>query len=139
AAQRAVAIAEAGDTHTPIAKILDIPAFVNGMVGLLATGGSTNHTMHLVAMARAAGIILTWDDFSTLSEVVPLLVRAYPNGPADINHFHAAGGMGFLIRTLRDAGLLHDDVTTILGHGLADYTREPYLEDGKLHWRDAAT
>jgi phosphogluconate dehydratase len=139
AAQRAVAIADAGDTHTPIAKILDVPAFVNGMVGLLATGGSTNHTMHLVAMARAAGIILTWDDFSTLSEVVPLLVRAYPNGPADINHFHAAGGMGFLIRTLRDGGLLHDDVTTILGHGLADYTQEPYLEDGQLNWRDAAT
>jgi len=139
AAQRAVAIAETGDTHTPIANILDVPAFVNGMVGLLATGGSTNHTMHLVAMARAAGIILTWDDFSTLSEVVPLLVRAYPNGPADINHFHAAGGMGFLIRTLLDAGLLHEDVTTNLGHGLADYTREPYLEDGKLNWRDAAT
>ncbi len=139
AARRAVALAEPGAGHTPIARILDIPAFVNGIVGLLATGGSTNHTMHLIAMARAAGIILTWDDFSDLSDIVPLLVRAYPNGSADINHFHAAGGMGFLMRTLRDAGLLHDDVTTILGKGLAAYTQEPFLDDGELVWRDAAS
>lgn len=139
AATRAVELAKPGPDHAPIARILDVPAFVNGIIGLLATGGSTNHTMHLIAMARAAGIILTWDDFSDLSEIIPLLVRAYPNGAADINHFHAAGGMGFLIRTLRDSGLLHDDVTTMLGQGLSAYTREPFLDGGELVWRDAGT
>ena len=95
--------------------MLDERSFVNAIAGLLATGGSTNHTMHLVAMARAAGIQLTWDDFADLSAVVPLLARIYPNGSADVNHFHAAGGLGFIIRELLDAGLLHEDVGTIMG------------------------
>jgi phosphogluconate dehydratase len=114
--------------------------FVNGLVGLLATGGSTNHTMHMVAMAAAAGIQLTWDDFAELAEVVPTLVRVYPNGKADVNHFHAAGGMGFVMRELLNAGLLHGDVKTVLGTGLEDYTKEPVLqEDGEIAWREGAT
>src|SRR5690606_16064526 len=96
------------------------------------TGGSTNHTMHLVAIANAAGLAITWDDMSALSEVVPLLARVYPNGLADVNHFHAAGGMGFLIRELRDAGYLHDDVTTVWGKGLDAYTKEPRYIDEEL-------
>ena len=102
---------------------------VNGVVGLHATGGSTNHTLHLVAMAAAAGIALNWDDFSDLSEVVPLLTRIYPSGLADVNHFHAAGGMGFLIRELCDGGFLHRDVTTVWGCGLDGYAREPRLDE----------
>lgn len=98
---------------------------VNGIVALLATGGSTNHTMHLVAMARAAGILINWDDFSDLSEVVPLMARLYPNGPADINHFRAAGGVPVLMRELLNAGLLHEDVNTVAGFGLKRYTLEP--------------
>src|SRR5439155_3036760 len=111
-------------------------AIVNGIVGLLATGGSTNHTIHLVAIAHAAGIRVTWDDFSDLSADVPLLAKIYPNGRADVNHFHAAGGMGILIGELLDAGLLHDDVLTVSGQGLAGYREEPYLDDnGTLGWR----
>ncbi len=117
--------------------MLDARAFVNGVVGLLATGGSTNHTLHLPAMARAAGIILTWEDMDDLSRIVPLLARVYPNGAADVNHFHAAGGMGFVIRELLSAGLLHGDVQTIWGQGLHAYAKEPILEDGVLIWRDA--
>ena len=109
--------------------MIDEKAIVNGIVGLHATGGSTNHTLHLVAIARAAGIVIDWDDFSDLSEVVPLLARIYPNGDADVNHFHAAGGMGFLIRELLDAGLLHEDVSTVWGTGLAGYRVEPQLDD----------
>jgi phosphogluconate dehydratase len=116
--------------------MLDERSFVNGIVGLLATGGSTNHTMHLVAIARAAGIRLSWDDFSDLSAVVPLLARVYPNGSADVNHCHAAGGLGFIIRELLDAGLLHEDVGTIMGSGLRAYTREPWLDNGVLAWRE---
>jgi phosphogluconate dehydratase len=112
--------------------------FVNGLVGLLATGGSTNHTLHLVAMARAAGWVMTWDDFADLSACVPLLARIYPNGSADVNHFHAAGGMGFLIRQLLAGGLLHDDVQTIWGPGLSRYTQEPWLDGSVLRWRPAA-
>jgi phosphogluconate dehydratase len=112
--------------------------FVNGLVGLLATGGSTNHTLHLVAMARAAGWVMTWDDFADLSACVPLLARIYPNGSADVNHFHAAGGMGFLIRQLLAGGLLHDDVQTIWGPGLSRYTQEPWLDGAVLRWRPAA-
>jgi phosphogluconate dehydratase len=122
----------------PLARVIDERAIVNAIVGLLATGGSTNHTIHLVAMAKAAGIQITWDDFSDLSEVVPLLARVYPNGSADINYFQAAGGMGFLIRELLSAGLLHGDTQTVVGTGLADYTREPWLDAGKLAWRPAA-
>ncbi len=110
---------------------------VNGIAGLLATGGSTNHSLHLVAMARAAGILINWDDFSELSAVVPLLARVYPNGSADVNQFHAAGGMGFVIRQLLQAGLLHEEVNTVAGHGLHGYTREPWLNAGQLQWREA--
>ena len=115
--------------------LVSVNTIVNGMVGLLATGGSTNHTIHLVAMAKAAGWLIDWDDFSELSECVPLLARVYPNGEADVNHFHAAGGMGFLIGQLLKAGLLHDDVQTICGAGLSRYQFEPWLNQGQLDWR----
>jgi phosphogluconate dehydratase len=121
-----------------IGNILDEKAIVNGIIGLLATGGSTNHTIHLIAIARAAGIIINWDDMSDLSEVVPLLTRMYPNGAADVNHFHASGGMGFVIHTLLENNLLHDDVMTIVGKGLILYTKEPFLQNGELVWRDGA-
>jgi phosphogluconate dehydratase len=137
ATQRAARITALGAEHLPLGRIVDERAIVNGIVGLLATGGSTNHTLHLVAMARAAGIVIDWDDFNDLSDVVPLLARIYPNGSADVNHFHAAGGMGFLIRELIDAGLLHGDVLTIAGPGLAAYTREPWLSPEGLAWREA--
>jgi phosphogluconate dehydratase len=139
AARRALALTAAGNEYTPIGRVLDERAFVNGVVGLHATCGSTSHTLHLVAMARAAGIHLTWDDFADLAEVVPLLCRVYPNGTADVNHFHAAGGMAFLIRELLDAGLLHEDVATVWGEGLRAYTAEPGLSpEGGVAWRDAA-
>ena len=134
AVQRAVALSQ--DKETGMGYQINAKVVVNGIVGLLATGGSTNHTMHLIAMARAAGLIVNWDDFSDLSGVVPLLARVYPNGSADVNHFQAAGGMGYLISQLLSAGLLHDDVQTIMGHGLNRYTVEPWLNDGQLAWRD---
>ncbi|MDI6834166.1 MAG: phosphogluconate dehydratase [Rhizobiaceae bacterium] len=138
AAKRALAITALGNEFTPVGEMIDERSIVNGVVGLHATGGSTNHTMHLVAMARAAGIELTWQDISDLSDIVPLLARVYPNGLADVNHFHAAGGMGFLIKELLKGGLLHEDVRTVYGHGLAAYTVEPRLaEDGTVH-REAA-
>jgi phosphogluconate dehydratase len=138
ASRRAIAISALGDEYTPIGRIVDERAIVNGIVGLLATGGSTNHTIHLVAIARAAGIVINWDDFRDLSDVVPLVARVYPNGKADVNHFHAAGGMGYVIGELLDAKLLHGDVTTVAGDGgLHRYRQEPYLQDGKLAWRDA--
>jgi len=133
------AAARAVELETPVADIVDEKAVVNGVVALLATGGSTNHTMHLVAMARAAGIDLRWDDFADLSAVVPLLARIYPNGKADINHFHAAGGTAFLVRELVGAGLMHPDVQTVAGPGLGAYTTEPMLVDGRLTWRDGPT
>jgi phosphogluconate dehydratase len=120
-----------------MAQGADERAIVNGIVGLLATGGSTNHTIHLVAMAHAIGVQVNWDDFSELSAVVPLLARIYPNGKADVNHFHAAGGMGFLVRELLAAGLLHEAIATVAGSGLAAYAREPWLTDQGLAWRDA--
>ena len=138
AARHAVSLWHGGGRYTPLCEVLDEKAFVNGIVGLMATGGSTNHTLHLVAMARAAGIELNWDDFHALSEVVPLLARVYPNGKADVNGFHDAGGLQFVIRQLRRGGLLHEDVTTIVGKGLEAYCREPYLQDGRLAWRDGA-
>lgn len=125
-----------GHAYTPMGRIVDERALVNAIVALLATGGSTNHTLHLVAMARAAGVIIDWDDFDRLSAVVPLMARIYPNGKADINHFHAAGGTPFLIGELLDAGLLHEDVATVAGPGLSRYRQEPYLRDGVLAWRD---
>ncbi|MCX5579166.1 phosphogluconate dehydratase [Kaistia terrae] len=139
AAKRALAITALGNEFTPIGEIIDEKAVVNGVVGLNATGGSTNHTMHLVAMAKAAGIQLTWDDFSDLSDVVPLLTRVYPNGLADVNHFHAAGGMSFLIRELLQAGLVHEDVKTVWGPGLSSYTVEPKVnEAGVIEWQEGA-
>jgi phosphogluconate dehydratase len=135
AVQRAVALSQSKDTQTGIGYQIDAKVVVNGIVGLLATGGSTNHTMHLIAMARAAGLIVNWDDFSELSACVPLLARVYPNGSADVNHFQAAGGMGFLMQQLLGAGLLHEDVQTVMGHGLSRYTVEPWLNDGQLDWR----
>jgi phosphogluconate dehydratase len=139
AARRALAITALGNTYTPVGRVLDERAFVNGIVGLHATGGSTNLTIHLIAMAAAGGIRLNWDDFSDLAEITPLLTRVYPNGKADVNHFHAAGGMPFLIRELLDAGLLHEDVRTVWGEGLRGYCAEPGLaEDGELVWRAPA-
>ena len=138
AAHRIVSLTHLTDNYTPLSVIIDEPAFVNAMVGLLASGGSTNHTIHLVAMADAAGIKINWDDFSELSAVVPLLARIYPNGSADVNQFHAAGGCAFLIKELLDAGLLHEDVSTVAGKGLSGYTRGPILEGGLVTWREAA-
>lgn len=134
ATARAVALAKSGITTS---QILDERAFVNGVVGLLATGGSTNHTLHLVAMAHAGGILLDWQDFSDLSDVTPMLAHVYPSGKADVNQFHAAGGLNFLIRELLDAGFLHNDVTTVMGHGLRSYTQEAVLHDDVLSWQDA--
>jgi len=121
-----------------IGFLVDAKTVVNGIIGLLATGGSTNHTLHIPAMARAAGIELTWDDFSDLSSVVPLLCRIYPNGAADVNHFHAAGGMGYLIRALLESGLLHNDVSTVMGFGLEKYTSEPRLQNGELKFEEGS-
>ena len=139
AARQITRITDLGDAYRPIGHIVDAKAIVNGLVGLLATGGSTNHTMHLVAVARAAGYIVNWDDFADISSAVPLLTRIYPNGSADINHFTAAGGMGLLIRELLEGGLLHNDVLTICGQGLEQYTKEPMLDNGELVWRDGPT
>jgi phosphogluconate dehydratase len=127
AAKRALAITQLGNAYTPVGKMIDERSVVNGVVGLHATGGSTNHTIHLIAMAAAAGISLTWQDISDLSDAVPLLARVYPNGLADVNHFDAAGGMGFLIRELIGAGHVHEDVQTIWGEGLKPYTVEARL------------
>jgi phosphogluconate dehydratase len=138
AAQRAARITALGTDYRPLADIVDERAIINAIVGLLATGGSTNHTIHLVAMARAAGIQIDWDDFSTLSEIVPLIARVYPNGAADVNQFHAAGGMAFVIRELINAGLLHPDVKTVVGEGLMSYTSEPWLDEKTLSWRPGA-
>ena len=131
---RAARITRLGDDYTPAGAILDERAFVNGMVGLMATGGSTNLVIHLPAMARAAGVILDLRDFHDISQVVPLMSRVYPNGLADVNHFHAAGGIGFLIRELLAAGLLHDEVRTVAGPGLSRYATDPRLTDAGLDW-----
>jgi len=137
AAKRAAQITALGTDYRPLARMIDERAMVNAVVGLLATGGSTNHTLHLIAIARAAGLILDWEDFHHLSDVVPLLARIYPNGSADVNHFHAAGGMGFLVRELIDAGLMHGDARTVAGANLRDYAKEPWLSPEGLAWRDA--
>jgi phosphogluconate dehydratase len=137
-AKRALAISALGNEYTPVADVLDERAFVNGIVGLNATGGSTNLLIHLIAMARAAGIVLDWEDFAELSDVTPLMARVYPNGLADVNHFHAAGGLGYMIGNLLDAGLLHDDTRTVAGDGLARYAQEPKLIDGALIWDEGA-
>ncbi len=134
-AKRALSLSALGNNYTPVCDILDEKAFVNGIVGLMATGGSTNLLIHLLAMARAGGIVLDWEDFADLSSVVPLLARVYPNGLADVNHFHAAGGLGYMIGELLRGGLLHPDTKTVAGEGLENYTTEPFLTDGGLTWR----
>ena len=137
-AKRALELTALGSSFTPIGHVIDERAIVNGVVGLHATGGSTNLTIHLIAMAAAAGVALTWDDFADLAEVTPLLTRIYPNGKADVNHFQAAGGMSLLIRALFDHGLLHADARTVWGESLADYVVEPMLaSEGGVAWRDA--
>lgn len=137
-AKRALSLSAVGNSYTPVCDILDEKAFVNGIVGLNATGGSTNLLIHLIAMARAGGIVLDWHDFSELSEVTPLLARVYPNGLADVNHFHAAGGLGYMIGELLGAGLLHPDTKTVAGQGLENYTQEPRLIEDNLVWQDGA-
>ena len=136
--ERALQVTALGNEYRPVCDILSPKAFVNGIVGLMATGGSTNLVIHLPAMARAAGVILDLEDFDELSDVTPLMAKIYPNGLADVNHFHAAGGLQFMIGQLLDAGLLHDDVQTVAGDGLARYRQEPGLDDGRLVWRDGA-
>ncbi|MCU9848772.1 phosphogluconate dehydratase [Defluviimonas sp. WL0024] len=139
AVTRAAKITALGNDFRPAGEILDERAFVNGIVGLMATGGSTNLVMHLPAMARAAGVSLELEDFAAISEIVPLMAKVYPNGLADVNHFHSAGGLGFLIGELLEAGLLHEDVRTVAGDGLRRYTEEPVLTDGALAWRAGPT
>ncbi|GGC97931.1 phosphogluconate dehydratase [Aquisalinus flavus] len=136
-ARRVAEITKHGNEYTPLYEVVDERSIVNAMIGLNATGGSTNHTIHLVAIARAAGIIIDWDDFSELSGVTPLLCRVYPNGPADVNHFAQAGGLPFMMRELMENGLLHTDVNTVSRGGMEDYKSEPFLKDGKLHWVEA--
>ncbi|OQW78681.1 MAG: phosphogluconate dehydratase [Proteobacteria bacterium ST_bin11] len=137
AAKQVLKFTALGDDFRPIAHVIDEKAILNALIGLLATGGSTNHTIHLIAIARAAGIIINWDDFDRLSKVVPLLTKIYPNGSADVNHFHAAGGMGVLIAELLRSGLLHGDVLTIGDQrGMAQYSQEPKLNDGVLQWQE---
>ena len=138
AAAAHIATAVRHNTILPVGEMVSEKSIVNAIVGLMATGGSTNHTMHLVAFARAAGIIVNWDDFNEISDIIPLLARVYPNGKADVNHFAAAGGLAFVIRELLDAGLMHEDVDTVVGHGMRAYTKEPFMIEGKLEWRDAA-
>ena len=138
AAAAHIATAVRHNTILPVGEMVSEKSIVNAIVGLMATGGSTNHTMHVVAFARAAGIIVNWDDFNEISDIIPLLARVYPNGKADVNHFAAAGGLAFVIRELLDAGLMHEDVDTVVGHGMRAYTKEPFMIEGKLEWRDAA-
>ena len=139
AVTRAAEITALGNDYRPAGEILDERAFVNGMVGLMATGGSTNLVMHLPAMARAAGIALELEDFADIAAIVPLMAKVYPNGLADVNHFHAAGGLAYMIGELIEAGLLHEDVRTVAGDGLRRYTEEPVLKDGALAWREGPT
>ena len=126
-----------GNDYRPVGSVVDAKSIVNATVALLASGGSTNHTMHLVAIARAAGIVLNWDDISDLSAVIPLLAKVYPNGHADVNHFHAAGGTSCLFRQLLDAGLMHADAKTAWGHNFASFTQESYVDGGKICWRES--
>ena len=136
AVNRACAITALGNDYRPAGEVLDERAYVNGLVGLMATGGSTNLVLHLPAMARASGVLLDLADFDDISQAVPLMAKVYPNGLADVNHFHAAGGLGYMIGQLLGAGLLHPDAKTIMGSGLADYAREPALRGGQLAWID---
>ncbi len=137
AVHRLAAIGRDGNDYRPIARVVDEKAIVNAVVGLLATGGSTNHAIHLPAMARAAGILLDWEDIDELSAVVPMIARVYPNGSGDVNQFHAAGGMGYVVRELLGAGLAHGDILTIAADGMGEYAREPFLDGEALAWRPA--
>lgn len=139
AAKQAVSITALGNDFRPVSEVLDEKAFVNGIVGLMATGGSTNLVLHLPAMARAAGVILDIEDFNDISSVTPLMAKVYPNGLADVNHFHAAGGLAYMIGELLDAGFLHDDTKTVYGEGLKDYTKDPKLQDGAVVYGDGPT
>jgi phosphogluconate dehydratase len=139
AAKTILTMTEAHGTYKPISSIIDERSFVNAIIGLLATGGSSNHTIHLIAMARAAGISLNWNDFDALSKVIPLLCRMYPNGQADVNHFRNAGGMSVVISQLLDAGLVHADVETVVGKGLDHYVVEPSISSGSLIFNAGAT
>ena len=139
AVRTVLASADKARPCTPIGEIVSEKSIVNGIIGLLATGGSTNHTMHLVAIAATAGVRITWGDFADLSEIAPTLARVYPNGSADVNRFHAAGGLGYCMRQLLDAGFLHDDVETICGRDLRNSCREPFLQNGELAWRPVST
>jgi phosphogluconate dehydratase len=138
AVERVAQITALGNDFRPAGEILDERAYVNGLVGLMATGGSTNLVLHLPAMARASGVLLDLQDFADISEAVPLMAKVYPNGLADVNHFHAAGGLSYMIGQLLDAGLLHPDAKTVAGDGLSLYRQEPKLKDGKLAWEDGA-
>ncbi|HEY0413040.1 MAG TPA: phosphogluconate dehydratase [Allosphingosinicella sp.] len=137
AVHRLAEIGWGGNDYRPLGRCVDEKAIVNAAIGLLATGGSTNHAIHLPAIARAAGIVVDWEDLDALSAAVPLIARIYPNGSGDVNHFQAAGGIGFVVRTLLDNGLLHGDVLTVAGESLADYAMEPALDGDRLVWRDA--
>jgi phosphogluconate dehydratase len=139
AVMRAAEISALGNDYRPVGEILDERAYVNGIVGLMATGGSTNLILHLPAMARASGVLLDLTDFDEIAGAVPLMAKVYPNGLADVNHFHAAGGLQFLIGQLLDAGLLHPDAKTVAGDGLTQYRQEPTLKDGKLGWQPGPT
>ncbi len=138
ATQRVAQTTALGADYLPFVEVIDERSFVNAIVGLMATGGSTNHVIHLVAMARAVGLTVTWDDMADISRVTPLIARVYPNGEADVNQFHAAGGMSFVVRELIDAGLAHESAMTIWGAGLSAYAKDPFLVDNQLVWRDAA-
>ncbi|HPF22105.1 MAG TPA: phosphogluconate dehydratase [Hyphomonas sp.] len=137
ATHRAAAITAQGDNYLPAGEMIDERSIVNGIVGLMATGGSTNHALHIPAMAAAAGIVVTLEDFADISHVTPLLTRIYPNGPADVNHFHAAGGMGFVVRELIEAGLIQGDAMGV-GGPISGYSREPFLDGDKVAWRPAS-
>ena len=139
AAKRCAVIGPRSGDWTPVGHVIDEKAVVNGLVGLMATGGSTNHMLHMVAVARAAGVLLQLEDFDDLSRATPLMARVYPNGSADVNQFHAAGGMAFVVRELLKAGLVHDDVLTVAGRGLSHYMREPHLDGETLVWREGST
>ena len=138
-AKHALSISDLNSNYIPVSKILDEKAYVNGIVGLMATGGSTNLLIHLIAMARASGIIIDWSDFAEISKVIPLLAKVYPNGLADVNHFHAAGGLGLVITELLGANLLHSDTQTIMGTGLEAYTKEPKFINGELGWHSGVS
>ncbi|MEN9926688.1 MAG: hypothetical protein RL268_2814, partial [Pseudomonadota bacterium] len=135
AVHRLAEIGRESADYRPMGRVVDEKAIVNACVGLLATGGSTNHAIHLPAMARAAGIVLDWQDLDELSAAVPLIARVYPNGAADVNHFHAAGGIGYVTRELMDAGLIHGDVLTVAEGGMRAYAEEPVLQDDTLVWQ----